>query len=70
MPISEIEHLGTQTMVEEMGPDVVKSRVRCATLALGTVQAAVAEYLRESARNELARRMESGNLASVESSPK
>jgi nitrogen fixation NifU-like protein len=70
MPISEIEHLGTQTMVEEMGPDVVKSRVRCATLALGTVQAAVAEYLRESARNKLARRMESGNLASVESSPK
>jgi nitrogen fixation NifU-like protein len=69
MPISEIEHLGTQTMVEEMGADVVKSRVRCATLALGTVQAAVAEYLREKERADLARRMETGNFSSVESSP-
>jgi nitrogen fixation NifU-like protein len=67
MPLAEIEHLGTQTMVEEMGADVVKSRVRCATLALGTVQAAVAEYLREQERGDLARRLESGNISSVES---
>ena len=41
----EIAELGTHTMNEEMGPDVVKSRVRCATLALGTLQAATKLYL-------------------------
>lgn len=46
MTLDEIKNLGTPTMVEEMGDDVVKSRVRCATLALGTVQAAVDEYRR------------------------
>ena len=46
MTLDEIKELGTHTMNEEMGDDVVKSRVRCATLALGTVQAAVDEYRR------------------------
>lgn len=41
MTLDEVKALGTDTMVEEMGADVVKSRVRCATLALGTVQAAI-----------------------------
>ena len=41
MTLSEVKALGIPTMVEEMGDDIVKSRVRCATLALGTVQAAV-----------------------------
>lgn len=41
MTLDEVKELGTHTMKEEMGEDVVKSRVRCATLALGTVQAAV-----------------------------
>jgi nitrogen fixation NifU-like protein len=34
-------------MKEEMGDDVVKSRVRCATLALGTVQAAIDQYRKD-----------------------
>ncbi|MCC6315896.1 MAG: hypothetical protein IT337_18005 [Thermomicrobiales bacterium] len=34
-------------MVDEMGDDIVKSRVRCATLALGTLQAAIDEYRRQ-----------------------
>ena len=37
----EVAALGTHTMNEEMGEEVVKSRVRCATLGLGTLQAAV-----------------------------
>jgi nitrogen fixation NifU-like protein len=44
LTLDEIKELGTHTMIEEMGEDVVKSRVRCATLALGTVQAAVDAY--------------------------
>ena len=42
--LDEIKELGTHTMIDEMGADVVKSRVRCATLALGTVQAAVDQF--------------------------
>jgi nitrogen fixation NifU-like protein len=44
LTLEEVKELGTQTMIEEMGEDVVKSRVRCATLALGTVQAAIDLY--------------------------
>jgi nitrogen fixation NifU-like protein len=54
MTLDEIKELGKDTMVEEMGDDVVKSRVRCATLALGTVQAAVDEYRRNGVRAGLA----------------
>ena len=46
MTLDEVKALGKETMVEEMGDDVVKSRVRCATLALGTAQAAVDLYRR------------------------
>ena len=41
LTLDEVKALGTQTMFDEMGEEVVRSRVRCATLALGTVQAAV-----------------------------
>ncbi|MEJ7838343.1 MAG: iron-sulfur cluster assembly scaffold protein [Thermomicrobiales bacterium] len=41
MTTAEVRELGAKTMMEEMGEDVVKSRVRCATLAIGTVQAAI-----------------------------
>ena len=44
LTLDEVKALGTETMIEEMGADVVKSRVRCATLALGTVQAAADLY--------------------------
>ena len=47
LSLDEIKELGTHTMKEEMGDDVVKSRVRCATLALGTVQAAVDQYRKD-----------------------
>ena len=53
MTLDKVRELGTQTMVEEMGQDVVKSRVRCATLALGTVQAAIDQHRMDQARAEL-----------------
>jgi len=53
MTLDEVKGLGLPTMIEEMGEDVVKSRVRCATLALGTVQAAVDRYRRDRQRAEL-----------------
>ena len=50
MALDDVKGLGVPTMVEEMGDDVVKSRVRCATLALGTLQAAVDQYRRDRQR--------------------
>jgi nitrogen fixation NifU-like protein len=50
MTLDEVKELGTDTMKEEMGEDVVKSRVRCATLALGTVQAAITALERDRQR--------------------
>lgn len=44
MTLDEVQALGTHTMIEEMGEETVKSRVRCATLAMGTAQAAVKAY--------------------------
>jgi len=54
MTLSEVKALGTETMKEEMGDDIVKSRVRCATLALGTAQAAIDELLKNRVRAGLA----------------
>ena len=53
LTLDEVKDLGVATMIEEMGDDVVKSRVRCATLALGTLQAAVDEYRRNRQREAL-----------------
>jgi nitrogen fixation NifU-like protein len=53
MTLDEVKALGTQTMKDEMGDDVVKSRVRCATLALGTVQAAIDQYRNDARRAKL-----------------
>ena len=52
LTLDEIRDLGLDTMIEEMGDDIVKSRVRCATLALGTLQAAVQQYRRDRDRAE------------------
>ena len=50
MTLQEVKALGKETMIEEIGDDAVKSRVRCATLALGTAQAAVDSYLNDKRR--------------------
>jgi nitrogen fixation NifU-like protein len=56
MPVDEIHDLGAETMRELMGDDVVNQRVRCATLAMGTVQAALEERKRQDARDVVAAR--------------
>jgi nitrogen fixation protein NifU and related proteins len=58
MTPDEVRALGTDTMVDEMGDDIVKSRVRCATLALGTVQAALDDLRRSQERARLAATVE------------
>lgn len=56
MTLDEIHDLGAEAMREMMGDDVVNQRVRCATLALGTVQAAIEERKRQDARDAVAAR--------------
>lgn len=53
LTLDEVKELGLGTMNEEMGDELVKSRVRCATLALGTVQAAADQYRRNRERAAL-----------------
>jgi nitrogen fixation NifU-like protein len=50
--LDEVKALGLDEITDEMGEDVVKSRVRCATLALGTLQAAVDQFRRDRERSE------------------
>lgn len=52
LTLDEVKELGLDTMIDEMGDDIVKSRVRCATLALGTLQAAVDQFRRDRERAE------------------
>jgi len=42
--LAEIEHLDHDVIIDELGREVVMSRPRCATLALGTLKQAVQEY--------------------------
>jgi nitrogen fixation protein NifU and related proteins len=52
LTLDEVKALGLEEINEEMGEEVVKSRVRCATLALGTLQAAVDQFRRDRERRE------------------
>jgi nitrogen fixation protein NifU and related proteins len=49
-PASEIEETGFEEIVDTMGKDVVISRVRCATVGLGTLKAAVQEHHKNQVR--------------------
>ncbi len=42
--LDEIEHLEHDVIIDALGRDVVMSRPRCATLALGTLKQAVHDY--------------------------
>ncbi len=42
--LQEIEQLQQDVIIDELGREVVMSRPRCATLALGTLKQAVEEY--------------------------
>jgi nitrogen fixation NifU-like protein len=50
--LEEVTALGLDEIIDEMGEEIVKSRVRCATLALGTLQAAVDQFRRDRERRE------------------
>lgn len=52
LTLEEVKALGLPEITEEMGEEIVKSRVRCATLALGTLQAALDRFRRDRERRE------------------
>ena len=52
LTLDEVKDLGIPAITEEMGEEIVKSRVRCATLALGTLQAALDQFRRDRERRE------------------
>ncbi len=62
-PLSEIEEMDLNAMIDELGRDVVISRTRCATLGLGTVKGAIAEYRRQQARLAAARLTDASSAA-------
>ena len=45
-PLDEVLSLDYDAIIDELGREVVMSRPRCATLALGTVKAAASSYKR------------------------
>ncbi len=63
-PLADIEAMDYNDMVDALGRDVVKSRPRCATLALSTLKTAVREYraarLREQAAGLVEPRPDAG----------
>lgn len=42
--LTEVDDLHAEELMDELGRDVVNSRPRCATLALGTLHAALKQY--------------------------
>jgi nitrogen fixation protein NifU and related proteins len=62
-PLSEVDALDYNEMMDRLGREVVSTRPRCATLALGTLKAAIKKY-------RIDRRRESGDsTAEIESAP-
>ena len=43
-PIEQIEQASTDDMIDEMGREVVVSRVRCAAVGIGTLKGAIQQY--------------------------
>jgi nitrogen fixation NifU-like protein len=52
-PLAEIEAMDFNDMIDILGREVVSSRPRCATLALGTLKAAIHKYRADQARAAL-----------------
>ena len=52
-PLAEIDDMDFNDMIDELGREVVSTRPRCATLALGTLKAALIKYRADKARAEL-----------------
>ena len=45
-PLEEIEASNTDDMIDEMGREVVVSRIRCASVGIGTLKGAIQQYRR------------------------
>lgn len=52
-PLSYVEGLDFGWMIDELGREIVQSRPRCATLALGTLKAAIKKYHNDKIRAQL-----------------
>lgn len=52
-PFASIDEMDFSDMIDELGREVVNSRPRCATLALGTLKAAITKYRTDKVRAEL-----------------
>ena len=50
---SAIDEMDFNDMIDHLGRDVVNTRPRCATLALGTLKAAITKYRSDKVRAEL-----------------
>ena len=52
-PLAEIDDMDFNDMIDQLGREVVSTRPRCATLALGTLKAAITQYRNNKIRAEL-----------------
>ena len=52
-PLEEIEQSSTDDMIDEMGREVVMSRVRCAAVGIGTLKGAIQQYRKSEILKEI-----------------
>lgn len=52
-PLEEIERASTDDMIDEMGREVVISRVRCAAVGIGTLKGAIQQYRKDQILQEI-----------------
>ena len=52
-PLAAVDDMDFNDMIDELGREVVSTRPRCATLALGTLKAAITKYRTDKVRSEL-----------------
>jgi nitrogen fixation NifU-like protein len=52
-PLTEIDDMDFNDMIDQLGREVVSTRPRCATLALGTLKAAITQYRNNKIRADL-----------------
>jgi nitrogen fixation NifU-like protein len=52
-PLADVDEMDFNDMIDHLGREVVSTRPRCATLALGTLKAAITKYRSDKIRAEL-----------------
>ena len=52
-PLETIEQASTDDMIDEMGREVVISRVRCAAVGIGTLKGAIQQYRKDQILEEI-----------------